>query len=46
MKKLKEFYNRDDVQENINHNFKLWKNWMDLFYRDTQVQKELYEYFY
>ena len=43
---LYDFYYRDDVQEIIIDNYNLWKSWMDVFYRDTQVQRELYEYLY
>ena len=46
MKKVKEFYDRDDVQEIIISNYNIWKKWMDVSYRDTQIQKELYDYIY
>ena len=46
MKKVKEFYDRDDVQEIIISNYNTWKKWMDVTYRDIQIQKELYDYIY
>ena len=41
---IKKFYKRKDVQSRINKNFKLWKNWLTLRYRDNKVLEVLNEF--